>query len=580
MASGMDRLKQIAAEILREKFTAAVADMRATLVNTAYSPAISAGHECASALLTEPGELVATDNPLHMCSLVATVAAIIDQFQFDLTGEDIVITNDPYGGGTRVQDFTVLAPVTWEEEIKLYLAVRGRMGDVGGELLGAINPRAAELWAEGVRITPVKLYRDGKLSRDVLTTLCLNSRMPDAFRLDLDAMVAALHVGRRRITEMMEHYGLDTVLDATAWTIDYAERRFAAEIATWPPGTYRGKSRLPDDGRAKGLTVRATLRVGEGRVDIDLSDSDPQSASFVNCTPATAHAFALLPILSAVDESMPKNAGVLRRAPITTKPGTVVNPTFPAPTGWSFHHAGAEVAAAVTDALAAMQPERIGSVVAHLPLVRTIGRAILHGGTEEQIHVRDYGSFGQGGCSGTARRDGWGMPGVFAASPLPSVEIYEAAIGGTIAKMELVTDSGGPGRRRGGLATETVIVSPDDGTDTFISVCVESGRDDGGFAGGRSGAPNAVQIGQGGEGAGATLIDSNVPPGTSITMRLEGGAGWGPAVERDPASVLADVLDEYVSVEAAQRDYGVVIEPRTSSVDGNATAAERRRRSA
>src|SRR5262245_31947696 len=126
-----DGLKHIEAEILRQKFAAAVADMQATLINTAYSPAISEGKECANALFTETGELVATDNPLHMCSLVATVALVLDQFQFDLAGGDILITNDPYGGGTRVQDFTVVAPLSWEDEIVLYLAVRGRMADVG-----------------------------------------------------------------------------------------------------------------------------------------------------------------------------------------------------------------------------------------------------------------------------------------------------------------------------------------------------------------------------------------------------------------------------------------------------------------
>ena len=576
-----NRLKHIEAEILREKFAAAVADMRATVINTAYSPAISAGKECANGVFTEAGELVATDNPLHMCSLVATVALVLDQFQFDLAGGDVLITNDPYGGGTRVQDFTVVAPLSWEDEIVLYLAVRGRMADVGGELLGGVNPRATELWAEGVRISPVKLYRDGKLAKDVLTTITLNSRAPDAMRLDLDAMVAAVEVGRRRMTEMIERYGRASVLESMNWTIDYAERRFAAEVSHWPAGSCEGVCLLPDDGHSRrNLAVRATLRVGDGRVDVDLGAADPQSNGFVNCTPATAHGFALLPILSAIDESVPKNAGILRRVGLVTTKGTLVDPVFPAPTGWSLHHAGAEVAGAVSEALAAILPERAASVSTSLPLLRTIGRTVRHGGTIEQVSVRDYSAFGQGGCSGAAGRDGWGMPGIFAESPLPSVELYEAAVGDRIVKMELVTDSAGAGRWRGGLGTEAVIVLAADGVDIFLSASPQVGAATG-FARGRPGTPNALVLHAGGrdETIEQIVVDTAVPGGTTVTLRLGGGAGWGPPWERSPATILADVLDGYVSVEAARRDYGVVINPRTWTVDETATTAQRKSRS-
>ncbi len=576
----MPHLNPIDAEILRAMFSAAVADMRATLVNTACSPAISEAKECASALLTEAGDLVATDNPLHLCSLGATVRAVIDQFEFDLTAEDVVITNDPYGGGTRVQDFTVVAPLGWQDEIVLYLAVRGRMADVGGELLGGLNPRATELWAEGVRITPVKLVRDGKLAKDVLTTVALNSRTPEAFRLDLDAMVAALRIGRRRLTEMIERYGRDAVLGAMAWAIDYAERRLVAEVATWPAGTFTGECRIPDDlHERRDLTVRAAVRVGDGRIAIDLGATDRQSSGFVNCTPTVAHAFALLPILSAMDESMPKNAGLLRRVALVTAKGSLVEPSFPAPTGWSLHHAGAEVAGAVSAALATMRPERAASVASPLPLLRIVQRTVRHGGTVEQVGVRDYGIFGQGGCSGAHGRDGWGMPGVFAESPLPSVELYEAAVGDTIAKMELVADSGGAGRWRGGLGTETVIALAADGTDAHLSACAETGSVDG-FAGGRAGQPNALSVRSGAQGQAVegSVIDTLVAPGTTITLRLAGGGGWGRPHERAASAVLADVLDDYVSVEAARRDYGVVVDADSRKVDETATAAARRRR--
>src|SRR5581483_2427645 len=303
----MDEQARISAEILRNKFAAVIGDMRATLVNTSYSSAISESKECANALYTEARSLVAVDNAVHLCSLAATGADVLDDFQFDLTGEDIIVTNDPYSGGTRIQDFTMIAPLVHEDDIVLYLGVRARMPDVGGELLGGFNAKAGEIWAEGARFTPVKLYRDGRLQKDVLTTILLNSREPDALRLDLDAMLAALRVGRRRMSDIIGRYGIDAVQAAMQWAIDYAGRRVDAQIARWPEGEYTGSSVLAHDchGR-RDLHVRATLRVRGGRVEIDLTESDPQSDRFVNCTAATSQAYALLPILAAMDESTPR----------------------------------------------------------------------------------------------------------------------------------------------------------------------------------------------------------------------------------------------------------------------------------
>jgi N-methylhydantoinase B len=301
----------------------------------------------------------------------------------------------------------------------------------------------------------------------------------------------------------------------------------------------------------------------------------------VNCTPECAQGFALLALLAAMDEGVPKNAGILRRVSLKTAPGTLAAPRFPAPTGWSMHHGGAEVAEAVGAAVAVMAPEREASVATSLPLLRVIHRAVRHGGTIEQVGVRDYSAFGQGGCSGAAGRDGWGMPGVFAESPLPSVELYEAAVGDTIVRLELVADSGGAGRWRGGLGTETVIVLAAEGADLALSACAEAAPARPGVSGGASGAPNALVLHTGTEARviEGTLIDTPVPAGTQITLRLGGGAGWGPATERDPARVLADVLDGYVSVEAAHRDYGVVVSPPTATVDDKATEAARHRSS-
>lgn len=172
-------LDVVTGEILSSKLAAVVGDMGATLVNTAHSAFISQARDYSNAILSADGQVVATDDPLHLACLSATAARILDRFEFDLDGEDVVITNDPYSGGIHVQDFTVIAPVAYQDAIVLYLGVRAHLVDIGGEAFGGYALRARELWAEGARITPIKLYRGGKLQRDVLTTLLLNSRVPD-----------------------------------------------------------------------------------------------------------------------------------------------------------------------------------------------------------------------------------------------------------------------------------------------------------------------------------------------------------------------------------------------------------------
>jgi len=578
----MDEQARISAEILRNKFAAVIGDMRATLVNTSYSSAISESKECANALYTEAGSLVAVDNAVHLCSLAATGADVLDDFQFDLTGEDIIVTNDPYSGGTRIQDFTMIAPLVHEDDIVLYLGVRARMPDVGGELLGGFNAKAGEIWAEGARFTPVKLYRDGRLQKDVLTTILLNSREPDALRLDLDAMLAALRVGRRRMSDIIGRYGIDAVQAAMQWAIDYAGRRVDAQIARWPEGEYTGSSVLAHDchGR-RDLHVRATLRVRGGRVEIDLTESDPQSDRFVNCTAATSQAYALLPILAAMDESTPRNAGILDRVRVITRQGTIVAAEFPAPTAWSLHHVGAEVADAVASALATCLPEKAGNVAANLMLANTLERVVRHGGTIEQLGSRNLALLCQGGCGGAQGRDGWGMPGVFAETPLPSIELYEAGFPGTIARLEFATDSGGPGQWRGGLGTETVIELPKGPDQLCLTLCVEM-RAREGFAGGRPGSRNDARLFVAGEERPVDGCLADVPLDGPAELRLTmgGGPGWGPAWERDPERVVRDVLDGYVSVEAAARDYGVIVDPAGLRMDPEATREARRRRRA
>lgn len=576
----MNQQSGIVAEILRNKFAAVIDDMRATLVNTAYSPAISRGRECAAAIFTESGDLIDCDSVVHMWPLLETAAQAVEYFKFDMTANDLIVTNDPYSGGTRIQDFTLIAPIAHEDEIVMYAAVCARMADIGGELLGGLNPLAQEIWAEGARVTPVKVVRDGKLQKDVLTTILLNSRMPDALRLDFDAMVAAINIGKLRLAGLLGSYGNAAVVAGARWALEYAERRLSAEIATWPQGEYQGASRLEHDCQGReGIAVRATVKVSGGAIELDFTQSDDQSSAFVNSTFANTFSYALVPLLSVIDESIPRNSGLLRRIKLTTRKGTVVDAEFPAPTGWSGCHIGCEIAEALMSALAKFLPRRAANVAASLPLADAIAQTVNHGGTIEQVRVFDYAAFCQGDGSAADGRDGWGTPGIFSQRPLPSVEIHEIEVGNRIESLEFVTDSGGPGKWRGAPGNELRVVLGSQPEDVRLNLCLERSdwdieRQAGGHAGARCDAQllvdgSAVAIRR-------MLINARIGRNTELILRMSGGAGWGAPHHRDAGAVLRDVLDQYVSLEAARNDYGVVIRPDSMVIDVEAT---RRRRS-
>ena len=571
---------RITAEVLRSKFTAVVAEMRATLVNTAYSSMISEANQCCNGLFTESGALVTIDNPLHLSSLAEAASCVLDQFQYDLGAEDILLTNDPYGGGTYVQEFTAFAPVSFAEEIVLYLGVRAHTEDIGGDLRGNYNPRATEIWAEGVRCPPVKLYRDGKLLKDTLNTIALNSRNPRAFRLDIEAMVSAIRVGQTRMVELLHHYGAEVVLDALDWCIDYAEARFSAMLKNWGDICAEGNCCLMHDCQERvDLDIRVKLETTNGRLLLDFTQTDAQSSGFVNTTPALAQSYALLPVFASLGTDVPKNSGVLRCVDMTAPPRSLVNAELPAPTGWSAAHVGAEVALAVTDALARLFPDKIANITGNAMLIYAIRRGVRNGFTLEQLGVTNFARFTQGGCSGAAGRDGWGMPGVAATTPLPSIEMFEAQQDGEIRKLEYITDSAGAGQWRGGLGTEVCIELPDlDPHELYLTACVIPHQRTDGFAGGAAGTDNSVQLSLDKEKIEVerACVDRKLGTAAELRISMGGGAGWGDPLDRNPDLVLADVLDGYVSLDAAATYYGVVIDPEKRQVDRSGTAAARK----
>jgi N-methylhydantoinase B len=554
-------------EILRHKLHAIAVEMGVPLARAAANPEIAEDRDHATCVTDRWGGVAALDNPLHLGPFARTAADVLNYFRFDMRDGDVVLSSDPYRGGTHVQDITLIRPYVVENATILYLAARGHVPDIGGQVAGGYFPSARELWAEGAPLTPLKLHRYDRPVRDVLTTVLLNSRTPEAVRRALDAMLAALELGRRRMDELVGGYGVEQVREALAYSQDYVERRVRAEIARWNDGESEGSAVLDHDGAGgPPVTVRATARVAGEELELDFSASDEQRSSFVNSAIANTESFALVPVLTLLGDDVWPNSGVLRAVRVHCEPGKVANPAFPAPVGWSGVHCGAEIAEAAARALHTPADAGYGAL--------TVPRSLVACRPAHDRDTRvDLAVWGFGGASAAAGADAWGRPSALSRAVIPSVEQWEARQGMRVRGLEFVEDSAGAGRWRGAPGVEAHLELP---ADQVYTLCVE-GREHPAqpTAGGEPGGPAALLLDAGD--APATLVEQPLDT-AALRLRVGGGAGFGDPLSRDPEAVLADVLDGIVSAAAAAERYGVVVTAE-GVLDEAATAARREQRS-
>lgn len=565
-----DATSAIDLEILRRKLIAVAGEMGLQLRKTAQSAEINTEQDYATAIVDKSGAVVATDNPLQLGALSSTARAVVRHFRFNMRPGDVVVTNAPEFGGTRAVDLGVVTPFFVGNSAVLYFVVRARMPDLGGMYVGGFNPQATEFFAEGVPVTPLKLYREGKEVRDVFTTLLLNSRYPDALRLALDSLIASMRTGERRVRDLTGDYGTDALRTALEYAQSYVERRVRAAVGRWRAGSYSSETRLEHGGPGgEPLHVRAEVTVTGESVRIDFSRSDPQTASFVNSTLSTTVGFAAVAVLAELGEDVPANDGLFRVASVTCEPGRTANAAPGSPVEWSAAHCGAEILEAASRAVRAA----CGATHGDLATPRMLLSCRPQADRRSRIPLDCWAV---GGASASAGLDGWNRPPLMSRSILPSVEEWERTAPVSVRRFEFVADSAGAGQWRGAPAVEAVLRMP---ADHVITIWwQESVSHTRGAAGGRAGATPllAWNVGES-EGSAHVPLRAVDAPMAAEELRVSGagGAGYGRPTTRDPAAVLADVLDGIVSIEAAAEVYGVVLTANGRDVDAAATARRR-----
>jgi len=563
---------RITALVVKDSLEAISEEMSKTVERTAVHPLFNEVHDYSTGVFFYDGSNVrlvarATAIPVHIFASILSVEALMNTFRDDLHEGDIVMLNDPYYGGTHHADWTVMKPVFFEGKPVLFPSVRAHMADFGGPVAGGYNPEAKDIWQEALRIPPIKLFEKGVLRHDILEWILANSRIPNVLRGDLAAMFGACNLAEQRIRALFTKYGGEVVNESIEYTLDYAEKRFRAEVAKWPDGVYEATSTLDHDSQGThDLQVKATVTINGSDLSVDFAGSSPETPGFVNSPFGNTASWVFTALCAVLPEDIPVNSGVFRAVKITAPEGTVVNPLPPAPCMFSTVVIGGDVGTATMRALAQAVPEKAGAVSLNYCLCTTYG----HDSRYNSMFVTiEYGNT-LVAASGTRGCDGWGgWPAPMCGLIYSTVEMSEIQFPFRYHQYEYVSDTAAPGQWRGvpGFAMKRESVRDT----SILNVALTGVRHTSpGFAGGKDGASSRYVLNWGTDHEEEVLesaANRPSPPGTIIATFKGGGGGWGDPFARDPHKVLDDVLDEHVSIEQAEKQYGVVIDQHTLKLD-------------
>jgi N-methylhydantoinase B len=572
-------IDRVTLEILRNHYQAVVEDMARIMERTAYTTFVKETADFSTGLVSTGGDYVAYPWNLGASSYLGlNMAQTLGYFDHYDDG-DIVICNDAYLSGplcTHLPDVHILCPIFYGGRIICWGYAFVHSSDMGGTVPASGWPRATEIFQEGLRLRPTKLYRAGVLQEDVKNLIGDNCRIPDTNWGDIKAMVAAVNSCDRRVQEMVEKFGLATVVDGIDAVLDYAEQRARAAIRKIPDGTYRFTEYMEDDLRSEvPIRLQVSLTIAGDSIHLDFTGTDPQVGSALNiASHGVTHPFlcqAINAYLVTDDPGIPKASSILRPVRVTAPPGTVVNAQFPAPIGVRYGTV-LRVFDAVLGALAQALPGQVPAAPAGAisPVVASV--LDLRTG-QRQVQVVEPML---GGGGGRPTMDGLGgadsTSGFLRNTPVESIE---AEVPIVMRRYHLMPDTGGAGEHRGGLAVRLDF-------QVFHPHAIVTARgmerfrlEPWGVAGGRAGTvgscvvnrdtPRARDIGK---------VDVlHLEPGDVVSIFSPSGGGHGDPRRRDPARVRDDVRAGCLSVERAGEAYGVAIV--AGEVDEAATARHR-----
>ena len=544
-------LDPVTVSVLTHRFEAIVQEMGEAMLRTAYSQILNSSRDFSTAICDASARLVAQAEhvPIHVGAIPWAVESVRDAFQGRVRPGDVYLLNDPYHGNNHLPDLTAFVPVFADGEVVFWSVNRAHQSDIGGSTHGAYNPAATEIWQEGLRVTPLKLYDAGELRDDVLKMIATNVRHPHDFMGDLRAMIGSARVGERRLLALADEYGPKTVVGVVDEILDGAETQARACVRTWKDGVYRGETILDDDGHGTtDIWIRATVTKKGDALTVDLSDSHPQvegfiNSSFPNTMSAVHMAFAYL-----IDPRTPKNSGTFRPVKVVARQGTIVWPYPPAPVTLATNHCAQDIAEAIIRALAPACPARAIAGwgrrfrVAIKGVNPRTGRPFIW----HMFHARPGGG-------ATAVGDGWETAGEGQAAggiKFGSVEVAEARFPLTFEHHEFRADSGGDGMHRGGVGA--VLRLRVDVAEPAVANTAGDGVRHApyGLLGGAQGLPHRYRLlsrGRPPRVLKTKEVGIRVRPGDVFLVESSGGGGYGPRAKRSPEARARDRENGFVT---------------------------------
>ena len=556
-------------EVFRHSLKSVVEEMGVTLQRTAYSTNIKIRRDHTCALFDADLRHVAQHDvaPQHIGSLVSVVPRLVPEWEDRLEPGDGILVNDPYEGAVHLPDVMLISPLYHDDRIVGYAANSAHHVDIGGGTPGGIPNDSTELYAEGMVIPGVRAVSDWTYDENVLGLILRNVREPSMRRGDYQAQLGANRIADERVSALYDTRGTEAVETALDDLLAYTERRVRAAIESLPDGTYTASDEMDGDGVTdEPVTLALTLTVDGDELTIDFTGTAAENEGPLNCTPAMAFAGTMAVVMAFLGEDLPKNDGFYRPIETITPAGTMVNPSRDRPVagGWEIAmRAGDLVTKAFTEAV----PE------ATIAATKGIVCNVAYGGDDP----RDDGAYVYyetvaGGYG--ARADIDGMDAVqthFQNTANSPIEELEAELPVRVRRYELVADSEGAGRTRGGLGVRRDLEFYDHEASFSLLTDRTESRPWGVF-GGHAARP--ARFYRNPETAEETTLASKstttLDPGDVVSVQTPGGGGYGDPLERDPEAVLEDVRDGKVSVSKAEGAYGVVVndgaphEPRTS----------------
>jgi len=544
------------------------------MTRTARSPIFNQSHDFSCFIADAGGTLISQADgiPIHTGGGGFTVRALLKAFEGRIEPEDVFLSNDPYvAGGNHLPDWVISRPVFVDGQLSGWTCNRAHQSDIGGGAAGTYNPEATEIFHEGIRLPPLKLFEGGVVRDDLWALLLLNCRTPDLLDGDLRAMIGSTQIGAERLADLLADVGREAGAGYFDALLAYADGRFRTAFEAIPPGRYEAVEITDNDCFERmDIHIRVALVKDADGLTVDFTGTDPQMKGFKNSSIANTHSAVYMALASFFDPDLPRNEGAFRSVKIIAPEGTVVNPRAPAPMTMCTVFVAHEIIHAIWRALGEAIPERAcagwGKTIHNITAGQTPDSA------EPYVMYNWAANAGGGAVQG---RDGFNQIGLLVSLGglhLPNAEGFERTYPVRILRQEFRCDGGGAGEYRGGSGIDYAVECLTPATYSFRGEGIGQ-RSGFGTAGGSAGETGWMGL----EPADGAPFDAPQYGVRHLSeSRLQalspGGGGWGEPVHRPPEAVLRDVRDGIVSAQAARQIYRVALCDDNHCIDTETTA--------